>query len=278
MRTPARRLPLTLLLAAVAGHPLPALAVSDLATPAMGQVQCGPHTDSSGGTFLLREREAPSTTSVACSWAEGNSAGTATLEGNGLATARASGKASSSQASVIYTLMVREKAPTPFHPDFVGVKLAFRWTYQLTGPSGGTVRSSLLIPNGDGTFRVSNLIDEARRATGTPIDDVRNEVHYPILAVGTAYGMFKQSACSVGGGPSEGAGDCVTTIDPIVTLDQDRFDTKWGAQSFPLEDYYEIAYSSNFGLPVPGPESGTGGLIALVTLLALREDRSSRNR
>lgn len=265
MRTPTR-LPLAgLLLAGVAGDALPAFAVSDLATPALARVQCGPHLDSSGGTVILREVEAATSASVTCSWSEGNSGATATLEGNGLASARASGKSSSSSANVSFSLMVREKAPPPFHPDFVGVELKFRWTYQLTGPSGGTVRSSLLIPNGDGTFRVANYISEARATNGAPIDDVRNESHFPILAVGEVYGLFKTAACSAGGGPSEGAGDCVTTFDPIVTLDQARFDTAWGAQSFALEDYYEIAYSSNFGLPVPEADAGTGALLALVT-------------
>ena len=65
------------------------------------------------------------------------------------------------------------------------------------------------------------------------------------FAVGEAYHFFKFTACEIvtrrdTHGTSENG--CSAFLDPIFSMDQERFDQIMGADTFPLEDYFELAF------------------------------------
>jgi len=65
-----------------------------------------------------------------------------------------------------------------------------------------------------------------------------------------------------------GFSSCNVMADPVIEFDQDTFDAQWGAQSFPLADYYRMVYSPNVELPEA--EAWISAAVACFALAAAR--------
>ena len=68
--------------------------------------------------------------------------------------------------------------------------------------------------------------------------------------------------------------ECGAHVDPLIALDQDAFDTRYGADSFPLADYISLAFSPNIPSTtdpvVPEPPIAPLVLTALAGLTFMR--------
>lgn len=67
---------------------------------------------------------------------------------------------------------------------------------------------------------------------------------------------------------SDAWAECQTAVDPVIRLGQEEFDAVYGADSFPLADYYRLQFSANVGaIPLPPAVwlfgSGLLGLVAV---------------
>ncbi|MHB1290630.1 MAG: PEP-CTERM sorting domain-containing protein, partial [Sulfuricella sp.] len=124
--------------------------------------------------------------------------------------------------------------------------------------------------NADDTFNDSVTLDLR------PDREYRGIVVADCQAVDTGY-----TSSSLPGG----AADCIVSIDPEIGFDQAAFDALMGANTFRLDEYYQIVFSPNIpagGPQPPGPsipEPSTAVLLGagLFGLAALRR-RASQSR
>lgn len=69
--------------------------------------------------------------------------------------------------------------------------------------------------------------------------------------------------------------EAIAAVDPIIRLDQAAFDARYGSNSFPLVDYYQIRFSPN--VPEPSTIAFVGtGLVGLIVLSMSATTRGNR--
>lgn len=99
------------------------------------------------------------------------------------------------------------------------------------------------------------------------------------LVVGDIYTVNIFSSCEswvapIGGQSAGASAGCTGWVDPSFTFDQAAFDQQMGANTYRLDDYYQIVFSPN----VPVPEADTYALmlagLALVGWAARRRDQT----
>lgn len=98
------------------------------------------------------------------------------------------------------------------------------------------------------------------------------------LIVGDVYTVQISSSCEswvapIGGQSAGASGGCTAWVDPSFAFDQAAFDQQMGANTYRLDDYYEIVFSPN----VPVPEANAYALmlagLSLVGWIARRRNR-----
>jgi hypothetical protein len=150
---------------------------------------------------------------------------------------------SSSATGFMYFDLVEKSAP-PFVGDvpvFVRV---------IAGASVDGNAAAAVLVKLDNTFLVNKQFYGFVQSGPHPFDESWSWSIDPSSGV---HSIFKAASCTVIAGGNSPSGDCTASVDPILSLDQAAFDTRWGDETYSLENYYTIRVSSNL-VPVPEPQ------------------------
>ncbi len=160
-------------------------------------------------------------------------------------TSASAGASALATSTITLKLRVNEKRRPPFPTSVIDVGSIKFGEVSLFGVSFGSVRLSL-----DGPMHSDTTL-----ALGPP--NFANERISVGIVPNTAYDVTLRASCQ-----SAAGGTCLAALDPAVFLDQDAFDARLGANSYPLADFYDVEISAN------APEAGTG-LLLMTGILGL---------
>ncbi len=155
-----------------------------------------------------------------------------------------------------YQVALRESAPLPTLIPFDYVPVSYTARAQVSSDDPRDTEATVSVPGSQVGFYAPPSFHETVTAKMIPdqVYDVRMSV----------------SAFSFTVPPASWSSNHQAVADPVFELDQQTFDETmelWGAETFPLADYFELAYSANL---VPEPSPTLLGAFALLSLALLR--------
>ena len=187
------------------------------------------------------------------------------VDGTGGDPVRASGQAELTYLST--TRFVDGVAP-PFIPGQLPLRVTAPWAMTTFGLDGSIASISLTILDSDGAVFFT---DTQTLTAGNETDT------YVLFGAPEPMDFFTimiAATCFSGASDDEFA-NCQAIIDPLIEFDQPTFDATWGAASYPLADFWEIAQSPNL---IPEPGFGILGSLGALGLATLGRRRSRHAR
>jgi len=163
-----------------------------------------------------------------------------------------------------------------------------------TGRSGGYGFAQVNLQGYNNTELINWSVDETAGSTNwgesysasdgfnryTTIEATLNTIYYGVMQASgslTAAGCGPYNCPGASGSTMAGSSSLFVNIDPIIRFNQAAFDARYGANSFNLEEYFRIDFSSNIpAQPVPVPSSIFLIAPSLVGLIGFLRKRLNR--
>lgn len=155
----------------------------------------------------------------------------------------------SGRAVIYFAAGVDELAPPPFPIDELPVKFRVVGEMRVDGADG---YAQLVVSGAEGGFDWE-VIGPGEQSVDITLDQEFFWVDEVLIFEKSVYCSVWTAEVPVTQTGLSASATCVAVLDPVFELDQDRFDAMYGASSFPLDQYFEIIYSSNLPIPPATP-------------------------